>query len=59
MLSLDNAFSDKDLMDFDRRVKERLNLLTDIEFVCEPKLDGALPTTTNCLSRINIPLTLK
>ena len=41
MLSLDNAFSDKDLMDFDRRVKERLNLLTDIEFVCEPKLDGA------------------
>ena len=41
MLSLDNAFSDKDLIDFDRRVKERLNLLKDIEFVCEPKLDGA------------------
>jgi DNA ligase (NAD+) len=40
MLSLDNAFTDTELIDFDRRVKERLNSLSDIEFVCEPKLDG-------------------
>lgn len=40
MLSLDNAFSDEELRDFDRRVKERLNVDTDVEYVCEPKLDG-------------------
>ncbi|WP_144821691.1 NAD-dependent DNA ligase LigA [Marinobacter piscensis] len=40
MLSLDNAFSDEELRDFDRRVKDRLNVETDVEYVCEPKLDG-------------------
>ena len=45
MLSLDNAFSDTELQDFDRRIKERLNYAVlknpvDIEFACEPKLDG-------------------
>ena len=39
MLSLDNAFSDEELLDFDRRVRERLE--TDpIEYAAEPKLDG-------------------
>ena len=39
MLSLDNAFSDEELMDFDRRVRERLE--TDsVEYAAEPKLDG-------------------
>ena len=39
MLSLDNAFSDDELNDFDRRVCERLE--TDqIEYAAEPKLDG-------------------
>ena len=41
MLSLDNAFSDAELQDFERKVKDRLNQTADIEYVCEPKLDGA------------------
>jgi len=40
MLSLDNAFSDDELRDFDRRVRDRLKTEDDIEYVCEPKLDG-------------------
>lgn len=40
MLSLDNAFSEDELRDFDRRVRERLNAGEDIDYVCEPKLDG-------------------
>ncbi|MBD3655626.1 NAD-dependent DNA ligase LigA [Marinobacter sp.] len=40
MLSLDNAFSEEELRDFDRRVRERLKREEDIEYVCEPKLDG-------------------
>ena len=39
MLSLDNAFSDDELHDFDRRVCGRLE--TDqVEYAAEPKLDG-------------------
>lgn len=41
MLSLDNAFSEQDLADFDRRVRERLGDSTaEIDYACEPKLDG-------------------
>ena len=40
MLSLDNAFSETDLHDFERRVKTRLNSHVDIEYACEPKIDG-------------------
>lgn len=40
MLSLDNAFSDEELLEFDRRVCERLNSKGPIEYACEPKLDG-------------------
>lgn len=40
MLSLDNAFSEDELRDFDRRVRERLGEDGPIEYVCEPKLDG-------------------
>ncbi|MGB0764294.1 MAG: NAD-dependent DNA ligase LigA, partial [Luminiphilus sp.] len=39
MLSLDNAFSNDDLIDFDRRVRERLDAAA-IRYACEPKLDG-------------------
>jgi DNA ligase (NAD+) len=39
MLSLDNAFNDRELADFDRRVRERLELET-IDYAAEPKLDG-------------------
>ena len=42
MLSLDNAFNEEDLEAFDRRIKDRLNLNEEeqIEYACEPKLDG-------------------
>lgn len=40
MLSLDNAFSDDEVRDFDRRVRERLARSEPVEYVCEPKLDG-------------------
>lgn len=40
MLSLDNAFSDDELRDFDRRIRDRLKTDKRIEYVCEPKLDG-------------------
>ena len=40
MLSLGNAFSDEDLQGFDRRVRERLDIKGDIQYACEPKLDG-------------------
>ncbi len=40
MLSLDNAFSDQELMDSDRRIQDRLGLRGPIQYACEPKLDG-------------------
>ena len=41
MLSLDNAFDGAELRDFDRRVRERLgNPEAEVEYACEPKLDG-------------------
>ncbi|MDJ0877627.1 MAG: NAD-dependent DNA ligase LigA [Halieaceae bacterium] len=40
MLSLDNAFSGEEMAEFDRRVKQRLEREEDIEYACEPKLDG-------------------
>ncbi|MEE3268195.1 MAG: NAD-dependent DNA ligase LigA [Pseudomonadota bacterium] len=42
MLSLDNAFSRDDIVAFAERVAERLECQSEeIEFSCEPKLDGA------------------
>lgn len=40
MLSLDNAFSDDDMTDFNRRMKDRLKSDGNFVFACEPKLDG-------------------
>lgn len=40
MLSLDNAFSDEEFVAFDKRVRERLAVKGDIEYIVEPKLDG-------------------
>jgi DNA ligase (NAD+) len=39
MLSLSNAFSDEELGDFDRRVRERLGV-DHVTYTAEPKLDG-------------------
>jgi DNA ligase (NAD+) len=40
MLSLDNAFTEEDVIAFDQRIHDRLKIKHDIEYVCEPKLDG-------------------
>ena len=40
MLSLDNAFNDDELLAFDQRIRDRLKNSADIEYCCEPKLDG-------------------
>jgi DNA ligase (NAD+) len=44
MLSLDNAMNEDELIDFERKVKDRLkgDLKTEepLEYACEPKLDG-------------------
>ncbi|MGB7151071.1 MAG: NAD-dependent DNA ligase LigA [Terriglobales bacterium] len=39
MLSLDNAYSEEELRDWERRVRE-LSGRTDLEYMCELKLDG-------------------
>ncbi|MCW8948170.1 MAG: NAD-dependent DNA ligase LigA [Sedimenticola sp.] len=40
MLSLDNAFTDTEMQDFDRRVRERLDYSEAVLYAAEPKLDG-------------------
>src|SRR5687767_7295191 len=40
MLSLDNAFAEEDLVNFDRRVRERLENVEQVEYAAETKLDG-------------------
>lgn len=44
MLSLDNAFTEEDVINFDKRIHERLKIADQIadqiEYVCEPKIDG-------------------
>jgi DNA ligase (NAD+) len=40
MLSLDNAFSEEQVRDFDRRIRERLERERAIRYSAEPKLDG-------------------
>jgi DNA ligase (NAD+) len=39
MLSLDNAFTEQDIVEFDRRVRERLDV-ESVEYSAEPKIDG-------------------
>lgn len=40
MLSLDNGFEASDLIAFEKRLQDRLLSFSDIQFSCEPKLDG-------------------
>jgi DNA ligase (NAD+) len=40
MLSLDNAFSEEEVRDFDRRVRERVGPQSVVRYSAEPKLDG-------------------
>ena len=39
MLSLNNGFSEADIHNFDRRVREGLGLV-EVDYACEPKFDG-------------------
>ena len=45
MLSLNNAFSEDDIVAFDRRVREELEM-DDIEYAVEPKFDGLAVSLT-------------
>ncbi len=40
MLSLDNAFKEEDIFDFDRRVRRLLGSETPVRYTAEPKMDG-------------------
>ncbi len=40
MLSLDNAFSEQDILEFDARIKKLLQSQESITYTAEPKLDG-------------------
>ncbi|MFZ8976291.1 MAG: NAD-dependent DNA ligase LigA [Pseudohongiellaceae bacterium] len=40
MLSLDKVFNEQDLQDFESRIKKRLDSEADLEYSCEPKVDG-------------------
>lgn len=40
MLSLGNVFSEDELRAFDARLRDRLDDESELEFACEPKLDG-------------------
>ncbi len=51
MLSLDNAFDEQEIADFVQRIKDRLakikdgtHLIDNLDYVCEPKLDGLAVT---------------
>ncbi len=46
MLSLDNAFTEEDLVAFDRRIHERLGVTGELAYVAEPKLDGLAVSVT-------------
>ncbi|HEX2790620.1 MAG TPA: NAD-dependent DNA ligase LigA [Steroidobacteraceae bacterium] len=58
MLSLDNAFSDQDIVAFDRRVRERLGRADQpIEYCAEPKLDGLAVSLTYRAGRLMVAAT--
>jgi DNA ligase (NAD+) len=58
MLSLDNAFSDEDIVAFDRRVRERLKRdEPPIEYCAEPKLDGLAVSLTYRAGRLLVAAT--
>lgn len=50
MLSLDNAFTDEDILAFDQRIQDRLAkesiIVSTLEFTCEPKIDGLAVSLT-------------
>ncbi len=58
MLSLDNAFSDEDILAFDRRVRERLERDEQpLTYCAEPKLDGLALSLTYRHGRLALAAT--
>jgi DNA ligase (NAD+) len=58
MLSLDNAFSEDDIVAFDRRVRERLGRTDQqIQYCAEPKLDGLAVSLTYRAGRFIVAAT--
>jgi DNA ligase (NAD+) len=57
MLSLDNAFTPEEVVAFDRRVRERLESDREIQYLCEPKLDGLAVSLTYRRGRLEIGAT--
>jgi DNA ligase (NAD+) len=46
MLSLRNAFTDEEVVAFDRRIRERLRIEEEVAYTAEPKMDGVAITVT-------------
>ena len=40
MLSLSNAFNKEDMLDFEKKIKNYLNINSNLELSAEPKIDG-------------------
>ena len=40
MLSLNNAFNKEDMLDFEKKIKNYLNINSNLELSAEPKIDG-------------------
>ena len=40
LLSLDNAMTEHEVFEFDRRVRKKLGNIASVEYVAEPKMDG-------------------
>ncbi len=58
LLSLDNAFSESELRDFDRRVREALNLSpVEVEYVGELKFDGVSMAVRYSNGQLTLALT--
>ena len=57
MLSLDNAFGEDELREFDRRVKRGLETEADVEYFAELKFDGASISLTYIDGKLEIATT--
>ncbi len=40
MLSLNNAFTEEDIENFEKRIQDRLKTEAELDYICEPKMDG-------------------
>ncbi|MCX6168816.1 MAG: NAD-dependent DNA ligase LigA [Ignavibacteriales bacterium] len=57
MLSLSNTYSETEVIDFDRRVRERLPKNEKIEYVCELKIDGLSVSLRYINGKLNVAAT--